>query len=366
MKLTNQQGFCLMTAFLLGNVLSGIGGMGHEPKTGYLGIFISYGIYLVFVAMYHFILKRNGYRGFFHIIKNQFGPNGQKPVLIVIAVSAFLSAFFSISNYMNFIFVSTYQKTPVLPCLIFVLLLILYLCLSREKTMGRYSEIVLPIVFVAIITLLCFGLSHWNSANLQTDISITTIVKQGAFLFLGPFSEMVFFYLVSECLQSPKSISKIAVFSGATVTVIFSLIYLFNLSVLGEQLMADSKFPTFTAASVIPIGTVIEKAETLITFSYSFCDILYSSVCLFVCQKSLGILFSMKQKTKKITAFSAVIFIGLLWFLLKQKITLETVYPIATILLMPLTTGLPILMLLFSIKSPKDNHQYKSSCSKKL
>ncbi|MBO5407969.1 MAG: GerAB/ArcD/ProY family transporter [Clostridia bacterium] len=353
MKLTNQQFFCLMTAFLLGNVLSGIGGFSQGPKTGYLAVLVSYGIFLLFVAIYHIILKRNRYQGLFTIIKRYFSLRWQKVVFAVIATSAFLSALFSICNYTDFITFSTYQKTPIVPCLFFVLLLVLYLCLSREKAMGRYSEIVLPIVLFAIVSLCFYSIRQWNIQNIKTEISALSVLKQGTGLFFGPFSEMVFLYLLTDCLESPKSITKIAVSSGAVVTIIFSLVYLLNLSVLGEALMGISRFPTFTAASVIQVGTIIEKAETLITFSYSFCDILYSAVCLFVCQKSIGNLFPMKQKTKKITACAAVIFIAVIWFILKNTVNTETLYPAVTFALLPLTTGLPIILFFYSKKGSR-------------
>lgn len=341
MKLTTRQGFCLMSAFLLGNVLSGIGGTGHGPKIGYLSVFLSYAIFLIFVFFYQKILKNNEHADFFTLIEIKFEHRGQKAVLLLVAVSAFLSALFSVANYLDFILVSTYFNTSYPICLILTLLLVLYLCLSQEKTMGRYAEVILPLVLTAIIFLYVFGISSWNPRNLTFSFSLLPILKQGGSIFLGPFAEIVFVYFLSHSLEEPQKITKIAVFSGGLVTVIFAGIYLFNLLILGESLLEICRFPTFVSASVVKVGTLIESAESLITVSYSFCDILYSAVCILVCQKAIEHLLPVKKNTKKITAVSAVILVGIFCVFLKS-VPLETLYPKVTLALLPLTVGLPL------------------------
>lgn len=357
MKLTVRQGFCLMSAFLLGNVLSGIGGLGQGEKIGYLSVFLSYGIFLLFVFFYHSIFTKNESSDFFSIIEKLFSPILQKIVFTIIAVGAFLSALFSVANYMEFIAVSTYHKTPITICLILVLALVLYLCLSREKAMGRYAEIVLPIILIAIFLLFFFGIRQWNFENLTRSFPPVTLFQQGISLFSGPFSEIIFIYFLSGSLYDNKKITKISIWAGFLVTVLFSGIYLFNLLILGENLMKISQFPTFSAASVVKVGTVIERAETLITFSYSFCDILYSAVCLLVCIKALGHLFSLTKKAKKITAVIAVILLGFIWFILKRTVTVQALYPIVTVILLPLTAGLPLTMFCLTLIHPKRKNQ---------
>lgn len=349
MKLTDRQGFCLMTAFLLGNVLSGIGGTSQGEKNGYLAVFISFGLILGLIGIYRVILKQNDNRNFFRLFGDLFGKTGGKIILVLVAGYSFFSAFLSIANYMKFMNISTDYRTPGVAALLVVLLLVWYLCASREKTMGRYAEIVLPIVLVAVAILFCCGIKEFQAKHLVPVTSVKNFLMQGINIFLAPFSEIIFVYFLFDGLQNKKNITKIALLSCGGVVLLFSGIYLFNLLVLGQELMKAVSFPTFYAASVVKVGTVIENAETLITFSYTFCDLLYSGACLFLCTKAIFYLSGQKKQTKKITAVSAVILIFILVQILGNASAIEQFYPIATLLMIPFTIGLPLIMLLATI-----------------
>ncbi len=362
MKLTDRQGFCLMTAFLLGNVLSSIGGTSQGEKTGYLAVFLSFLLLVVLIGIYRVILKRNDNRNFFDLFGELFGKTGSKIILVLVAGYSFLSAFLSIANYMKFMNISTDYRTPEVAAFLAVLLLVWYLCISREKTMGRYAEIVLPIVLVAVAILFCCGIKEFQAEHLVPVTSPKNFLMQGVHIFLAPFSEIIFVYLLFDGLQNKKNITKIALFSCGGVVLLFSGIYLFNLLVLGQELMQTINFPTFYAASVVRVGTVIENAETLITFSYTFCDLLYSGACLFLCTKALFYLMGKKKRAKKITAACAVILIFIFLQIFKETAAIEQFYPIATFVMIPFTIGLPLIMLLATVikKSNIKAHSQKS------
>lgn len=364
MKLTDRQGFCLMTAFLLGNVLSGIGGASDTEKIGYLAILLSLFLLVVLIGIYRVILKRNGYCDFFELFGKLFGKTGGKIALILVAAYSFFSAFLSIANYLEFVKISTCFRTPEVTALVVVLLLTFYFACSREKAMGRYSEIVLPIVLAAVVLLILCGWKEFQVDNFILPSSIKTFSRQGLNLFFAPFSEIIFVYLMFGQLKNRKNVTKIALASAGTTTLIFSGLYLFNLLILGQELLGTVRFPTFYTASVVQVGTVIEKAETLITFSYTFCDLLYSGVCLFLGIKAINLLFGKKKYVKKITAVIAVIFFFILILVLRDTAKIEQFFPIATVIMIPFTVGLPLLMLLTSLrKKPNKEARCHESCN---
>lgn len=364
MRLTNRQGYCLMTCFLLGNVLSGIGSGDTAEKTGYLAVFLSLFPLILLILIYRAILKRNEYRGFFQLIPDLFGKTAGNVLYFIIAGYSFLSAFLSIYNLVDFTEVSTYFRTPKLAVLAVILLVVLYICFSREKAMGRYTEIVLPIVLCAVLILFFFGFRHFETQNLVLVTSLKGFVKQGLGIFLAPFSEIIFVYFLFDLLRDKTNITKIATASCLTVTFLFSAIYLFNLLILGKKLMGEVHFPTFYAASVVEVGTVIEKAETLITFSYTFCDVLYSGACLYLCSKSIGLLFPKHKNAKKITAIFAVILILILLCIPPLSENLRSYYNPATLLMVPFTVGFPIALLTATlIRQTKTKGRSLKSCN---
>lgn len=365
MKLTFRQGFCFMTCFLLGNVLSGIGaGSGHE-KTGYIAVFFSFIPLLLLIFLYREVLKKNENLGFFEMIPHLFGSFFSKLIFLAIALYSFLAAFFSISNLTNFMEASTYFKTPKFAALAVVLLLILYLCISREKTMGRYAEIVLPIVLLAICLLFLFGVKHFQKENLVFRFSAKNFITQGLDIFIAPFSEIIFVYLLFDMLKDRTKITKIAISSCLLTGILFFLLYLFNLLILGEKLMGAVSFPTFFAASVVEVGTVIEKAETLITFSYTFCDLLYGGACIYLFTKAVSLLcFKTKKQTKKITAVIAVILIFLLLSIPGLSENLRAYYREVSICMIPFTIGLPLVMFMLTLlKTSNTKGHFQKSCS---
>ncbi len=364
MKLTFRQGFCLMTCFLLGNVLSGIGAGSTHEKTGYIAVFFSFIPLLLMIFLYREVLKRNQNLGFFDMIPYLFGSFFSKLILLAIAIYSFLAAFFSISNLTDFIETSTYFKTPKLAALAVVLLLVLYLCISREKTMGRYAEIVLPVVLLAIVVLVLFGAKHFRKENLVFVSSAKNLATQGLGIFIAPFSEILFVYLLFDMLIDRTKITKIAISSCFLTGILFAVLYLFNLLILGENLMSSVSFPTFYAASVVKVGTVIEKAETLITFSYTFCDLLYGGACIYLFSKAMSLICFKTKKHKKITAVIAVILIFLLLSIPYLSENLRTYYKGVTLFMIPFTVGLPLIMFFLTmLKASNTKGHFQKSCS---
>ncbi len=365
MKLTDNQGFSLITAFLFGNVLSGIGGNGTGVKTGYLSVWISFGILVVFSLIFQSAIQNGRDPDIFAMTRRVFGKTGYRIFLILLIIYSFSSAFLSISNYMDFIDFSVTDGFPVTIGLGSILLLTVYFCQKEEKTMGRYAEITLPVVLGSVIVLLLLGIRECSGFTLPIPVSAPDFLLQGWQIFCSPFSEIIFLWILFGSFQNQQNIGKISRKAGFVTALFFSLVYLFNVNILGEKLLQLSRFPTFFSASLVEVGSVMEHAESFITLSYSFCDILYSSLCLLIGVKGIVKLPENRcknsVKVKKITAFSAVIFMFFLYILLAAKVDLSEYYPLISLGFLPFTVGLPLLLLIFSKRSNQQNHQNKSS-----
>jgi len=366
MKLTERQGFSLITAFLLGNVLSGIGGSGEGIKTGYLAVFLSLGIFVAFSLIFGKFAKENCDKNFFDSTRNLFGKAGNILFLIFLVIYSFSACFFSIVNYMDFIRFSTTNSFPSVLGILFVLLLTVYLCIKGVKTIGRYAEIILPIVLLSVALLVMLGIREIHEITLPSPASISQLANQGWQIFCSPFSEIFFLWILFDHFKAPEKIGKTSIKAATLTAVLFSLIYLFNVNILGEEIMKQTKFPTYFAASLVKAGILVEKAESLITLSYSFCDILYGGICLLVGVKGVCKLleeFKISSKnTKKITAFLAVIFMFILYCSGIIPTDLSPYYAVISAVFVPFIIGIPLLLSLLS----KLKTQNKSSCSKKL
>ena len=370
MKLTDRQGFSLISAFLLGNVLSGIGGSGFTEKTGYLSVWLSFGIFVLFARVFQSIMKENPKDDFFTITRRCFGKIGNWIFLIFLAFYSFFAAFLSIVNYMDFINFSVKNGFPFAAGIVAVLLLTVFLCLKGTKTMGRYCEITLPIVIGSVLLLLFLGIREITGFSLPLPSSVMQFFTQSWNIFCSPFAEIIFVWILFDSFQNKENIGKISIKAGCLVTVLFTLIYIFNLNVLGENLLSETRFPTYFCASLVEIGILVENGESLITLAYSFCDILYGAVCVLVGVKAVCKLCNQTKislgKTKKITAFSAVIFMFLLYISGIFPADLSVYYPVISVIFLPMTVGIPVLLFLLSKFKSKGQNQNSNSFSKKL
>ncbi len=366
MKLTEQQGFSLILAFLLGNVLSGIGGGGDSAKTGYLAVFLSLGLFVLFALFFQQFAKRNSSISFFGATRELFGKAGYILFLVLLVIYSFLACFLSVVNYMDFIRSSTANNFPITVGIFIVLLLTVYLCFKGIKTVGRYAQIILPVVVASILLLLIMGIKEIREITIPLPSSFSQLFEQGWQVFCSPFAEILFLWVLLDHFQRPEKIGKISIKAAIFTTILFALVYLFNVNLLGVELLQQTKFPTYFAASLVKVGVLVEKAESLITLSYSFCDILYSGICLLVSVKGVCKLleeFKVSSKnTKKITAFSAVIFMFVLYITGIIPSDLSPYYHIISLIFVPFTVGIPVLLSILS----KRKIQNKSSCSKKL
>lgn len=366
MKLTKKQGFSLVTAFLFGNVLSGIGSGSTGEKTGYLAVWLSFGIFWLFTQMFQRVIIRNNGEGLFEITHRLFGTTGNRIFLLIAALYSFFAGFLSILNYMDFIRFSATKNFPVAVGLIFVLLLTVYLCLKGVKAMGRYAEVILPVVLISVVLLLALGVREIREVSLPLPSSPSHLLKQGWQIFCSPFSEIIFLWILFDSFDSRENVGKISLAAGLVTTVLFTAVYLFNLNISGEMLLQQIRFPTYFSASLVEVGIIVENAESLITLSYSFCDILYGSLCLLAGVKAICEFSNYTKKAtksqKKITAFSAVIFMFVICIFGKLQTDLSAYYPVISLVFLPFTAGLPVLLFLLTIC----NNQKRSSLSKKL
>ncbi len=347
MNLTNRQIFSLMTAFLLGNVLSGIGGTTQSEKTGYLSVGFGLILFLLLIGVYQTIFCRHRGKNLFDVLSLNFGKAGEKVMLSVTALYAFLSFFLCTEHFLKFVTVSTYGKTPQIPALILIVLLMLYFSFSGEKVMGRYAEIAFPVILFAVGGLLLLGVRAFDTENLVFPTRISSFLKQGSGIFLSPLSEVIFVFFLIPNPRENKKLTAISMGSGIVVTLVFSAVYLFNLLILGQEFMGTLEFPTFYAASAVKVGTLIERAETLITVSYSFCDLLYGGVCLLVLNHAISRLFSKssnKTSIKKTAAPCAAALVILLILLWNPATNLQKWYWVIPFLFLPFTVGVPLIL----------------------
>lgn len=356
-KLTKGQLNALIISFFLGNTLAVSGGLLKGDKYGYITIFIAFFLFLGFIKIYDYILKKNAYCDFYTVIKNSFSKPIYKTIMAVIFVFSLFSAVMSSLNIMFFVIVSSRGEISILP-FAFLLCLCLYSIMTKsKKTLGRYCSLMFYSVIFLFAIMIIFGFFKGDYKNLYVNlpISVPKALKSTFFGFLSPFSDIFFIYLFSGSVCRSSRVSKSAKLSGFVATMILSAVYFVNVIMLGKNLISDVYYPTLFSFGIINPITQISRSEIIYYTAHLFFDIIYISVSLFVCKDSFFKLFfeeNNKSKTKeRIFSLSIASFILLYILLSGFSGKFYNSYDIIAFLRIPVNIGIVVLCFIKSFKN---------------
>lgn len=362
-NLTKGQLTTLIISFLLGNTLAVSGGIIKGEKYGYITVFIAFLIFLLFIKMYEYTLKKNDYCDFYTVIKNCFSKPIYKIIMFAIFIFSFFSALMSSLNVVFFVIIASQGKVS-LTFFAILLCLCLYSIITKDKkTLGRYCSLVFYGVIFLFLIMIIFGFFKGDYKNLYISlpISVPTVLKSTLYNFLAPFSDIFLIYIFAGSIYNPVNISKPIKLSGFFSAIILSAVYFVNVIILGKNLMSDIYYPTLFSFGVINPLTQISRSEAIYYTAHLFFDIIYICVSLFVCKDSFFKLFSKeskenkenkKNKTKeRIFSLSAVSFILLYILLSGFSGKFYNLYEAVIYLKIPINIGIVALCFIKSIKN---------------
>ena len=160
---------------------------------------------------------------------------------------------------------------------------------SGAEVLSRWSEVALPVVAVLMVFLIIFTAPYMDIGSIKPFFfDGARPVLEGAWgIFATPFSEAFFLISLFYMLKEKKDIRKSATSGLAAAAVFLTVIYISNISILNFPIMSEIKYPSFQTASLINIGSYLQREEVLVSVNFLPADILRATVCMLFSCKAL-------------------------------------------------------------------------------
>ena len=203
---------------------------------------------------------------------------------------------------------------------ILIMTVIFYLVKSGTQTLGKWSFLMLFAVMTFVMITIILSLCCFDLKNIFPIMGHkpTSILKSSLETLAFPFAEIVLFLSISDSLQKnskPKKMFLLALFIGGFVLIIA---FFRNLTILGQSMVDNTFFSSYTTTRIIGIPGSVERVENLITTNFILAGIGKISVCLMSASKGAAKLFNIKEYNRIILP------IGLLILALSTMVVSDT------------------------------------------
>ncbi|MCB2357706.1 endospore germination permease [Clostridium estertheticum] len=187
----------------------------------------------------------------------------------------------SVGGLSEFTNILIFADTPVLVPMLFLIMLIIWSLKAGIEVLGRWSEFFIWIVLIISLFLTVFLIPEININKLKPILNngISPLLKGTFSSFCFPFGETVVFTMVFSNTSKIKSYKKTFIAGLLIGGGIIFLATIRNILVLGSKTLARIYFPTSMVASLIHLGSMLQRLEILVVIAFLICIFVKLSIC---------------------------------------------------------------------------------------
>lgn len=247
--------------------------------------------------MYSRMLQLFPGKNLFQTAELLFGTVGGKIIAVLFTWYALHLAALVLRNFSEFTQVSTMPTTPQLPIMILMMLTAVYLARSGMAAIGKWSIIASMFILFVVFFTVAASIHQMKIVDLLPILSSPPekLVKASMQVFAFPFGETVLFLCLGDSLDRNTGSSKMFMRALVIVLIIFLLVFLRNLTLLGNSLMNASYFPSYVTVRIIEVGDFLERIEGSISSNFLLAGIVKITVCLLAAGKGLASIFRLRN-----------------------------------------------------------------------
>ncbi|MCJ8013728.1 endospore germination permease [Paenibacillus sp. KQZ6P-2] len=224
----------------------------------------------------------------------------------------YLFYFFMLCSYLvrevgDFLTTQIFLNTPLKIIYLLFILLMVYALHAGLESIGRSSEILLPIfLLVAMIFIFCL-LPQSKPENLKPFLENGAIpVLYGAyFASIYPFGELIVLLMVIPYVKREQKIKKDIIIVALGAGLLLSLIILVSLLVLGVDMTINNTYPTYFLAQKINIGNFLQRIESTMAVAWLISTFSKAVICYYAF--TMGVAQLTGLSNQKILYFPAAI-----------------------------------------------------------
>ncbi|BFH63141.1 GerAB/ArcD/ProY family transporter [Paenibacillus azoreducens] len=198
----------------------------------------------------------------------------------------------------DFMTTEIFMTTPLLVVHFLIILLILWAVKAGLESIGRSSEIMLPMFLLAVFTLVVslfpqIDLHHLKPIGEQGP---KTIVRGTIVGTAFPFGELSVLLMLTPYVNKQPHWAKEVLLIVIAAGTLLSLTTAMSLLVLGIDLTAYSVYPMYVLAQKINIGNFFQRIEAIMAIAYLITTFFKAVVFFYAFTLGTGQLFRLKCK----------------------------------------------------------------------
>ena len=280
--ITERQAIIMVTLFIIGTTL--LNGTGSQAKQdAWIGIIIAISWSIILLLMFSRILSLYPGKDLFDILQIVMGNFLGNIISILMIWFAFHDGATIIRSLEDFTNTSVFADTPVVVLMIPFIILVIWSLKEGIEVLGRWSEFFVWIVILMFLTISLLSITQMNTSNLKPILynNFTPVLKGAFSTFSYPFGETVIFTMVFSNISKTKNYKKTFIAGLLIGGGIILLATLRNILVLGDKTISRIYFPSPMAISLINIGSVITRLESVVFIIFLVCTFVKVSICTF-------------------------------------------------------------------------------------
>lgn len=286
----------LLVTFMLGNTII-TGGSTALDQDSWISVIAGALMAIPMVIIYARIVKLYPGKNVYEICTELFGKILGWVINLLITWYALHLGALVLRNFSEFIQITSKPETPQIIVMLSIIVVVFYLVRSGMKTIGRWSIIVLLIISLVVITTLALGGTSNRMESLLPffNHSPREIFNDAFILFSFPYAEVVLFLAVFDSLKKGESPYKVFLYGVGLTAVILLLVAVRNITLLGQEMIRISLFPSYVATRIISVGRFLTKIEGIVMINFILLGVTKITVALLAASKGVASLFNLKN-----------------------------------------------------------------------
>lgn len=295
-QVSQSQAYILMVNFIMGTTLSLISYSESHQDT-WISLLIASVLGIIMVVIYGSILNSYPDMDIFQILEYIFGK-------LIGKILGFLYTFYflhlgaiCIRNMTEFIEIASFPETPQYFTAIFIGLLAIYILKAGLEVIARVSKFVFPLLILIIGFSIMMTIPKLDITNLLPILERgwKPVIKGSFSKFVFPFGETVIFLAFLNTVKEKDKNIKIYTKGILLGTIILLMVTIRNILLLGFPILSSSMFPSYSAVSLVNVGSFIRGLEIIVDIVVIVAGFMKVSVCLLASSVGIARIFKFKD-----------------------------------------------------------------------
>lgn len=299
--ITLTQAIFTLVLFIFGSSVV-VGVSGEAGQDAWLSLLIAAAMMVPLLLVYARIMRLFPETDLFDILEILFGKIFGKVFIVLITWYALHLCALVLRNFTEFLQIVAFPETPQLPMMIAIILVTVYLAISGENILGKWSMIMFPIVALTVFLTIAIGVTDLDFTHLLPVLGqgLQKVMSGSYQILTFPFAETVLFLGIAGAVRKDVSPYKMYGFAIIVSSFILLLVIFRNIMILGTPMISASYFPSYTTARILHVGDFLTRIEGSITMNFLLSGIAKITLCLTVASKGITKLFAIQDYKRMI------------------------------------------------------------------